>query len=175
MGLFDEDDEELLEWLDEEPKYPSCVAELNIYIVRSIFDKCLPKPESREIVASTLFPTTLGYERGLEKLIHFDKEKLLENKKNIEYLFGQLLNVHKNIKTMSLDDYNTTYQGEYWSADKSTLLKLLYLGAVPEILAIAPFNAKTNTSAISPRIQPTVSFKDPGFETWWEEHKAQWE
>jgi hypothetical protein len=145
--------------------------------VEAIFNRCLSNPNSKQTTSSTLFPVTYGYKSGSEKLIQFDEEILLKNKKNIEYLFGQLQEVHASNKkhNVTIDDYNTTYKSEHWTKDKATLLKLLYLGVSDKTLCISPFSAKTSTSMVSSSIKPTLSPKDPNFEAWWGEHKSEWE
>ena len=145
--------------------------------VEELFNKCLANANTKEMATSFLFPTVLGYKQGSEKPIHFDKDSLLKYKKNIEYLFGQLHRVHNPNGTykMSIDDFNKTYQNTHWTSNKATLLKLLYLGVVPETLVIAPFKADTSLSVIYPAVKPTLSPKDPHFTAWWEEHKREWE
>ena len=76
---------------------------------------------------------------------------------------------------VSADDFNTTYLGNYWTNDKGTLLKFLYLGVSPETLCISPFTKKTGTAIMAPAVKPTLSPKDPAFPAWWEAHKAEWE
>ena len=112
--------------------------------------------------------------------MQFDNAKLLKDKKAIQYLFGQLQEVHVYSKTskkqdVTIDDCNSTYSGTHWTRDKGILLKLLYLGVAPETLFISPFHADTKTSLISPQVTPTLSPKDPAFPEWWEQHKAEWE
>ena len=174
MGLFD-DDEELEELLQQANQFAPL--ELNEGEVRAIFNRCLSSSSTKDFTESTLFPPTRGYQRGSEKLIQFDTEVLLKNKQNIKYLFGQLQEVHRYNKKVDLtiDDYNTTYKGTYWTRDKATLLKLLYLGVNEKTLCISPFSAKTSTSMIAPNIKPTLSPKDPNFPAWWEAHKGEWE
>ena len=176
MGLFDDDDEFFKE-LEAQIQYPYCVEELNEGIVQEIFNKCLANGKSENTTLATLFPTALGYDDSVEKLIYFDSNTLLKNKKNIEYLFGQLHRVHNpnGSFNMSINDYNTTYQNKHWTDDKVALLKLLYLGVCSKTNCIHPFVAKTNTSVISPELKPTLSPEDPNFPAWWEEHKSEWE
>ena len=144
--------------------------------VQAIFNRCLPTENTKEVITPTLFPVMLGYKKGTEKLIDFDKKSLLENRQNIEYLFGQLQEVHtlQKGRRVNIDDYNTTYMKQHWTRDKATLLKFLYLGVTSETLAISPFRAKDSTSLISAEIKPTLSPKDPNFPAWWEDHKAEW-
>lgn len=149
---------------------------LNEGNVQRLFEKCIATDDTKETAYATLFPTALGYASGSEKMIEFDKETLLKNKKTIEYLFGQLHRVHfpTGNYNMSVDDFNTTYQNTYWTKDKVALLKLLYLGVSSSTNFIASFRAATGMSAIAPSIKPTLSPKDPNFSRWWEENKAQW-
>ena len=151
--------------------------DLNEGNVQAIFNRCLAKPDTKDFSYATLFPTTHGYKPGDEIQIQFDSAELLKNKQSIKFLFGQLQEVHASIKKqdISIDDYNTTYNGKHWTSDKGTLLKFLYLGVSPETLFISPFNAKSNTSIMSPQVKPTLSPKDPNFPEWWEEHKSEWE
>lgn len=151
--------------------------ELNEANVQAIFNRCLAKEDSREISYVALFPTTHGYEAGAETQIQFDTAALVEKKREIEYLFGQLQEAHRaeRPKRLTLDDYNTTYLGSYWTSNKSALLKFLYLGVNPKILCIAPFRAESSTSIMAPAVKPTLSPKDPAFPAWWEAHKGEWE
>ena len=173
MGFFDDDEFEAL--LAESNQFKP--QDLNEGNVQAIFNRCLATEHSQEQAVGFLFPPTRGYKEGTEKLIYFDKEALLKNKKSIEYLFGQIQEVHvlQKEKRVNIDDYNTTYMGEHWTRDKATLLKLLYLGVTSETLVISPFRAEDDTSLISPRIRPTLSPKDPAFPAWWEAHKSEWE
>lgn len=150
---------------------------LNEGTVQHIFDNCIAGADTQNVAIAALFPTALGYKSGSEKAIHFDAEMLLKNKTKIEYLFGQLYRVHhpNGSFKMSVVDFNTIYQNEYWTSDKATLLKLLYLGVSSKTNFIYPFTAETSTSMISPQVKPTLSPADPNFEAWWKEHKAEWE
>ena len=90
VGLFDDDDLELDELLDAVKKYPPCVAELNEANVQAIFHRCLATDDTpkEQVSRSILFSRTLGYKPEDEIVFYFNKDKLLDNKKNIEYLFG---------------------------------------------------------------------------------------
>ena len=180
MGLFDDDDFELDELLDAVPKYPSCVRELNEDNVNSLFNACLATKYTATKTKSVLFHTTLGYKLEEGILVTFDKDILQKNAKAIEYLYGQLKDVHtkKNVTqstASTIEDFYFTYKEASWSNNKSTLLEFLYLGCNGETLIIKPFHKKYNGTFISPWIKPTLSPKDPNFNQWWEEHKAEWE
>lgn len=151
--------------------------ELNEGNVQAIFNRCLRKSDSKEIVNSVLFSRAMGFSGKDVRIIDFDKEILLANKKNIEYLYGQLNVVHKNSSNskLSMADFISLYNGKFWTKDTDTLFKFLYLGVVPELSLINPVLARDKTTVLSEGIIHTLSPKDPNFPAWWEAHKAEWE
>ena len=153
--------------------------ELNEGNVQAIFNRCLRKEDSKEITRTTLFSRVLGYAPEDEIEIAFDKNVLLENEKNIRYLYGQLKVVHtaeSKTNCLSLNDFKTAYQGTIWAQSKSCLLELLYLGCNSALGLGYRFSKKNNdTTIISSDITPTLSPKDPAFPAWWETHKSEWE
>ena len=151
--------------------------ELNEGNVQAIFNRCLATNATpkEDISKSIIFSRIRGYTPEDEIAFRFDRKQLLDNKKNIHYLYGQLKNTHQQKSTLSLDEAFYNYSRIKWADSKSHLLELLYLGSTNENLFIAPFDAKTNsTTFISKSIKPTLSPKDPNFPAWWEEHKAEW-
>lgn len=146
--------------------------ELDEMNVQALFNRCLAKPDSKEIASSVLFSRLLGFSGKDEKIIRFDKTKLTDNKPNIEYLYGQLNVVHKNLSTpkFPIADFISLYNEEFWTKDTDTLFKFLYLGVVPELGLINPVLAKDKTTVLRRNILPTLSPKDPNFPAWWEEH-----
>lgn len=151
--------------------------DLNEGNVQAIFNRCLATEDSKHISAGSLFPPSHGYARGAERVIQFDLDLLLENKKSIKYLYGQLHLVHtsQTAKRVTIDDYNMTYTCNHWTRDKATMLQFLYLGVTAAINTVLPFNAEDSTSIPNPPITPTLSLKDPAFPAWWEAHKGEWE
>lgn len=176
MGLFDDEDDELDDLLESVKKYPSCVAELNEGNVQAVFNRCLAK-EGVPVLTSNLFPTILGnHQKVGYGAYDFDKNAILTNKANIQYLFGQLHSVHTKKDILTIEDFLENYLGKRWTTERATLLELLYLGKCSEIDLINPFNArKNNTTRFMNMIKPTLSPKDPNFPEWWEKHKSEWE
>lgn len=178
-GLFDDDDDELDMLLDSVKKYPSCVAELNEGNVQAIFNKCLATKDNSAVLTSDLFPAGFGYASLIGKKRHsfnFDKDMILKNKANIQYLFGQLASVHTQKSTLTIDDFFKNYSDQNWTEQKASLMQLLYLGNCSKINLIFPFNAnKDDTTRFVSTIKSTLSPKDPNFSEWWEQHKAEWE
>lgn len=121
----------------------------------------------------------MGYDGNEDVPIHFDKALLLENKRNIEYLYGQLYSVYAGVHFMedqSIEDFFKTYTENYWTREQACVLMLLYLGATSELPINIPFSKeRNNTTRISRHITPTLSPKDLNFPSWWEAHKSEWE
>lgn len=178
MGLFDDEDDELDDLLESVKKYPSCVAELNEGNVQAIFNRCLAKKDTPKTTTGILFPITTGYKFGDDLGIGFDQDKIKLNKQNIEYIYGQLANVHTG-KTpqdrLTVESFLKSYQGISWTENKGLLLQLLYLGSTTDTTLISLFNAKDNATTFVDTLKPTLSPKDPNFPAWWEEHKSEWE
>ena len=181
MGLKDKMLKKSVEISENRPAFTPL--DLNEGNVQAIFDRCLATDKTKEKSSVVLFSTVFGYRQEDEIMIGFDKDILCQNKKHIEYLYGQLEIVHKignaldnkNTETVSYQDFSTSYTGDLWSSNKATVLKFLYLGCSPEMLLIKPFYKKINGTHISTHIKPTLSPKDPAFPEWWEQHKAEWE
>lgn len=119
-----------------------------------------------------------GYEREDTGIV-FDKDKILSNKKNIEYLFGQLYAVHHRqleLKEEGEDSY-ITYKGEKWTTDRASIMQLIYLGHAPgiKLVGFGIHDLEGSTIPFLIGIKPTLSPKDPSFPAWWETHKAEWE
>ena len=148
--------------------------------VQAIFNRCLAKedtPKEKE-TTGVLFSRTTGFSGKDVKIICFNRDKLLVNKKDIEYLLGQLKAVHDsngNDVKLLIADITKRYDGTLWTGDTDSLFKLGYLGVVPEISLVNPVLAKDRSTVISGKITPTLSPKDPAFPAWWEAHKSEWE
>ena len=79
--------------------------ELNEANVQAIFNRCLPV-SGRPEVSCELFPPVLGYSsKDYRSSYGFDKEAISANKKNIQYLFGQLHSVHIKKDVLTMDDF----------------------------------------------------------------------
>ena len=146
--------------------------------VQAIFHRCLAKKDTMSIARAQLFLINMGYGGNEDVPIHFDKDLLLKNKRNIEYLYGQLYSVHAGTHStvdQSIESFSKTYLGNDWTREQ-THIQLLYLGATVEVSIIIPFIKERNdTTRISRHITPTLSPKDPAFPAWWEAHKGEWE
>ena len=178
VGILDDDDLlEIAQLVEEANKFKP--QELNEANVQAIFERCLKKEDTKEVVRTALFTTLLGYTDEEEIVIALDKDALRKNEKNIRYLYGQLKSIHispNETIRQSLDDFRKTYMNTIWAQSRSPVLELLYLGSNSVLGFVAPFSKTQNdTITVSKTITPTLSPKDPAFPAWWEQHKAEWE
>ena len=148
--------------------------DLNEANVQAIFNRCLAKEGATETTASSLYFSSLGWEKEDDGLL-FDKKQIRASQKSLQYLLGQLKPVHEEQHILTLEDMTKTYQGAIWAKDRASLMQLLYLGSSDELTIFAPLAAKWNGTTLEMPIAPTFSPKDPAFPAWWEAHKAEWD
>ena len=170
--------------------------DLNEDNVRAIFERCLAGDSTTEYIKSVLYHKErdyltdsdlteeltkelnekLWYTRS-DHLILFDKNALLDNLKNIRYLYGQLIAVHRDTNSIHTDEDSDSsvmknYQSKIWTMNKGTLLQFFHLGVGSN--TIDSFTRRGN-SGFKYKIPATLSPKDPAFPAWGEQHKAEWE
>ena len=134
--------------------------------VQKIFDECLvdEKNENRMIA--------LLYEESTYDKLYFDFDRIKAYKKNIAYMFGQLKGAHLHEQMLLIPDLAIKYAGNSWVKNKASFMKFTYLGIVTsQISKVSKKYGKT----LNLSIKPTLSPSDPNFDSWWEEHRAEWE
>ena len=174
--------------------------DLNEDNVQAIFERCLATDSTTEHIKSVLYHEEWDYLKdsdlteelvkelvkelneklwytGSDHLILFDKKALLDNLKNIRYLYGQLIAVHWDTNSIHTDEDSDSpvmknYQGKIWTMNKGTLLQFFHLGVGSN--TIYWFTRRGN-SGFKYKIPATLSPKDPAFPAWWEQHKSEWE
>lgn len=142
--------------------------------VQAIFNRCLAKNGTTETTASSLYFSSLGWEKEDDGL-RFSISQLQANQRNVQYLVGQLKPVHEGQHILTLEDMAKNYQGSVWAKERAALLQLLYLGSSDALTIFSPLIAKWNGTTLNMSITPTLSPKDPAFPAWWEAHKGEWE
>ena len=133
--------------------------ELNEANVQAIFNRCLATDSTTEYIKSVLYQKEHGYAENSNPIL-FDKKALLDNLKNIRYLYGQLITVHLDTNTINTHE------------DSDSPAIFFHLGVGSN--TISPFTLKGN-SGFKYKIPVTLSPKDPAFPAWWEAHKGEWE
>ena len=172
VGLKDKMIKKAAEIAERRPQFTPL--ELNEGNVQAIFNRCLANANTTEKISSILYYKELGYEK--EDLgVSFDQNALVSNRKNIEYLYGQLASVHESQAILKETDFAKTYAGHLWTEETVSIMQLIYLGISKAVKLLTLFNAEASGTALYAPIKPTLSPKDPAFPAWWEAHKGEWE
>lgn len=154
--------------------------ELNEDNVQAIFNRCLATEEEKcsfmkHRALQVLKPLLTG---KTSAEVYLSTEKIGENQKNIEFLFGQIKNIHYNNSAIGLQEGFITYQDTVWTREVENLLKLYALaqskGLITEFSAL-PTDPNIISAIKASDVRPTLSPKDPAFPAWWEQHRAEWE
>ena len=157
--------------------------ELNEDNVQAIFNRCLATDNTTEHIKSELYHKEWDYLKdsdlteelteelneklwytGSDHLIIFDKKALLNNLKNIRYLYGQLIAVHQDTNSIHTDEDSSSsvmknYQGKIWTIKKVLFCNFSIWALVPTPFIGLP-EEETLASSIksrppSPRKTPT--------------------
>lgn len=100
---------------------------LNVY---KLMKECKKNEMTQNVIKSTFFSKTCGKKAPI---LEFDKEKILENKDSIRYMFGQLHAVHAKKATMIPSYGLLNYKEENWTDDNMALFSLYYLGTAASV------------------------------------------
>lgn len=145
--------------------------ELKERSAKALFKKCIPSEETKRVEEALLFTKAFGYPKDQDP-IYFDTDKLIENKEYIRFLFGQLKEFHNpNGNILKLEDSVYRYDGNIWTTDKETIMKLLYLGVSPSIQVISPLKYPDHYAYKSTSLEPTLTPSDPNYYSWLKEYK----
>ncbi len=147
---------------------------LNESTVKTIFYNCMVKPDTKEenMIDIFLFDEAAGFEEN-NQVFTFDELAVQKNSKIINYIIGQLKNVHDKNRMPKVDELFLTYQNKAWTASTSPVMELLYLLTVNS--NILKLNKQIEHITFMNEEKPTLSPEDPNFPAWWEEHKSEWE
>lgn len=145
--------------------------DLNYLAVTSLFKKCLATESSSECIPAQFQQIKQGYKED-SPLVLFDAKAFQENKQKIDFILGQLLDVHQGPNNIiTINSLFKKYNGELWTTDGVTLIKLIHLALANS--SIDYFVPPNNESTFLEIIEPTLSPKDPNFQSWYEQNKAK--
>lgn len=150
--------------------------ELNERNVNTTFNRCLPTGE--ELENYTLNHHTQVFIPELTKResqrISLSKDKVQGYKSTIRYLVGQIKSFHSDKSAFMLQEGFIRYDGTVWTRDYEILFKLYNLALSSALISdFALASSDMICSVKSPECNPTLSPKDPNFETWYEEYKGK--
>lgn len=138
--------------------------DLNEETVQTIFNNCLARTTSQNVIGIHLFSKHYGFEKDSDPIL-FDKEKLDIAKFQIDFLFGQLKCIREGNLHIGPFDAQIKYTNEVWTKENRILIQFLHLGCASR--ALAPFYASDKKADLLAFV-PTISPKDPRFTEWFE-------
>lgn len=154
--------------------------ELNEANVQAVFSRCLATEEEKasfdkRILCQILKPELTKKE---SKEVILSREKVNANRSNIEFLLGQVKNIHTGSSAIGLQEGFMRYDRAIWTKNYDILFELFSLGQscgwFTEFSAL-PDDPNIISALKASDVKPTLSPKDPAFPAWWEQHKAEWE
>ena len=143
---------------------------LNATYVTALFKDCLIKDISRESITAILFQKQYGFPED-SRPIFFDKELVQFNKKTINYVLGQLKDVHTQQPFTSIDSVVSKYDDTIWTNNRNVVIAFLHLALAAG--AISPINAKNSQINFLKDLMPTVDVFDPNYSEWYRNNKPK--
>ena len=147
--------------------------ELNERNVKALFKRCLADETNSS--QGTYFSQVLDPEKcgKTSEIIKFSKEMIDSYSQSIQYLFGQIKSFHDTRETFALQEGFLRYDDTFWTKDYDVLFKLYTLGL--SSASITNFFAHKDliTSAKSPECIPTLSPRDPNFQSWYAGYESK--
>ncbi len=137
------------------------VGTLEIERLNSMFRNALATNISKSVVKVVLFQQNNGFEQD-SKPVFFDEYIIDEDKQLIEYLFGQLKDVHDGRMIITMDSAMQRYDGA-WTSNPNAVMALLHLGLAAGL--IEPYKKDVGAKLTHPVI-PTLHTRDLNFGPW---------
>ena len=144
--------------------------ELHIESVKGFFNHSLATRQSKNVIKCVLFQKAKGFPND-SKPIFFDKDLIEHIKPTLEFMMGQLKDVHDKNDHITPQSATKRYDNISWIQDQNSLLSFLHLACAAKL--IAPIDAKTSNLYFLENIYPTISVFDPNFKEWEKENKPK--
>ena len=138
--------------------------------IKSYFNQTLATRQSKHIIKCVLFQKANGFPSD-SKPIFFDEDLIEHIKPSLEFMMGQLKDVHDGNDHITPQSATKRYDNITWIQDQNSLLSFLHLACAAEL--IAPINAQNSNLKFLEDIYPTIAVLDPSFKKWEQEHKPR--
>ncbi len=144
--------------------------------VQTYFNNCLATAETtrEDTFIYSLFTQKNGFDSDT-KPISYSKSNIAKHKKSIRYLLGQVENTHTRELNIKITDLAKLYTGKQWTDNSGILTEFAILCAISGSVYSFEREGNDACSIIQQIVKPALSPEDPNFESWWEEHKSEWE
>ena len=148
--------------------------ELNERNVNTLFKRCLhdeSNPFEECYHVQVLRPEICG---RTSEWIQLSKNNVSAYASTIRYLLGQIKAFHVDTDTFALQEGFMRYDGTIWTKDYEVLFKMYSLGIASVSISDFALYKDIIGAVKSSKCVPTLSPRDPNFETWYakyiEEH-----
>ena len=141
---------------------------LELEQLNSLFRNTLALKASKSVVGVVLYPKDNGFKQD-SKPIFFDESVINDSKQLIEYLFGQLKDVHDGKMIITMNSAMQRYDGA-WTSNPNAVMALLHLGLAAGL--IEPYKKGVGAKLTHPII-PTMHTLDDDFPQWYKANKAK--
>ena len=141
---------------------------LSVERLNTIFRNTLVTNKSTSVIKVVLFQQNNGFEQD-SKPVFFDEYIIGEDKQLIEYLFGQLKDVHDGKMIITMNSAMQRYDGA-WTSNPNAVMALLHLGLAAGL--IEPYKKGVGAKLTHPII-PTMHTLDDDFPQWYKANKAK--
>ena len=141
---------------------------LSVERLNTIFRNSLATNISKSVVKVVLFQQNNGFEQD-SKPVFFDEYIVDNGKQGIEYLFGQLKDVHDGKMIITMNSAMQRYDGA-WTSNQNAILALLHIGLAAGL--IEPYKKDAGARLTHPII-PTMHTLDKDFPQWYRANKAK--
>ena len=138
--------------------------------MKSFFNQTLATRQSKNVIKCVLFQRKSGFQDD-SKPLYFDEDLLEHIKPALEFMMGQLKDVHEHKKSITPQSLIKRYDDVIWVDNQNDILRFLHLACAAGL--IYPIDAKTSSLTFCKEIYPTIDVLDPNFRDWEKEHKPK--
>ena len=141
---------------------------LNEKNVERIYRECLPTTTTQDFEPSTLMARPDLF--NVVDRLQFDKRKLDKQRDNIEFMLGQMRDVHKH-KYLMMDHSILKYDGTNWTESRRVEMEFLHLCKACDLIESFDIGKRGLMSYLTDTVVPTLDPEDDNFKTWYKSYK----
>ena len=138
--------------------------------VLDTFKACVADQDSQEVIPCVLFQKSNGFPSD-SRPIYFDKELLEKRVSKLEYMLGQLKDVHNKQTQTNTNSIKVKYDNTVWATDNQSLLIFLHMCLAAKL--ISPIMQKDSSIKFLTTLYPTITPGDPAFFDWLDENEPK--
>lgn len=138
--------------------------------VNDTFKACVADQDSTEVIKCVLFKKSNGFPQD-SRPIFFDKKLLEKRIPKLEFMLGQLKDVHNQQTQTNTNSIKIKYDNTIWANNNQALLEFLHMCCAANL--ISPIQQKDSSIQFLTNLYPTMSPNDPNYSDWSKENKPK--